>query len=112
MKNVLFVCSANVDRSKTAEDCFSEVYKSCNFESAGTNHAICNEKGTNFINQELIEQAELIIVMEAKHRDWIYVNLDPKNTELIVLDIQDIYKYYSPDLIKILNDKCAHLLCS
>ena len=111
MKSILFVCSANVDRSKTAEDYFSEVSKSNVFESAGTNRVICNEKGTNFINQGMIDRADLILVMENKHSDWIYKHLKPKNAEVMVLDIPDIYNYYSPELIQLLNKKCGHLVC-
>jgi len=47
--NILFVCSANKDRSKTAEDYFSEQFPNINFDSAGTNKKICNQLGTNYL---------------------------------------------------------------
>ncbi len=37
MKSILFVCSANKDRSKTADDYFSKHYPDLSFDSAGTN---------------------------------------------------------------------------
>jgi predicted protein tyrosine phosphatase len=49
MQNILFICSANKDRSKTGEDYFAEQYPDLNFESAGTNQKTCNQLGTNFI---------------------------------------------------------------
>ena len=67
MKTVLFICSANKDRSKTAEDYFSEQYPHFNFDSAGTNKKICDQLGTNFIDKEQLDWADKIFVMEQKH---------------------------------------------
>ena len=44
MKKILFVCSANKQRSKTASDYFSEKLTTFEFDSAGTNHKICNKE--------------------------------------------------------------------
>lgn len=107
MNHILFVCSANVDRSKTAEDFFSEQFDTLEFQSAGTNHTICNEKGTNPLEQEHIDWADLILVMENKHRDWIYDNLSAKGKRIEVLGIEDVYTYYSMKLIEVLQTKCS-----
>ena len=69
MKSILFVCSANKDRSKTAEDYFSKHYPDLCFDSAGTN------KNTKYYNK------------------------------ITVLNINDIYKYGSKELIEILKTK-------
>lgn len=106
MKNILFICSANKDRSKTAEDYFSEKFPNLNFESAGTNQKTCNQLGTNFIEMEKLEWADSIYVMETKHKK--YVNKFSENTfrnKIDVLHIRDIYKYNQKELIQILNDK-------
>ena len=42
-KTILFVCSANKQRSKTAEDYFSSKYADFHFISAGTNRKICEQ---------------------------------------------------------------------
>ena len=42
----LFVCSANKQRSKTAEDYLSGLNPEHEFLSAGTNHKICFKEGT------------------------------------------------------------------
>lgn len=107
MKKVLFVCSANIDRSKTAEDLFSTTNPEIEFKSAGTNETICNLRGTNFISQELIDWADHIFAMENKHRDWIYNNLKTQNQKIVVLHIKDEYTYFDKELLSILEFKCS-----
>lgn len=109
MEKILFVCSANVDRSKTAEDFFSEQFNQFQFRSAGTNHKICMQEGTNLLDQETLDWADKVIVMEKKHSDWIYSNLNAKGIDLDVLNIEDHYTYYSMKLIQILQQKCNRL---
>lgn len=104
--HVLFVCSANVDRSKTAADFYAEQFNNHGFRSAGTNHALCKESGTNPLKQEDLDWADLILVMEQKHQDWIEENLAQKGTQINVLDIEDNYSYYSIKLIELLQQKC------
>ncbi len=105
MKNILFVCSANKDRSKTAEDFFAEQFNQYAFKSAGTNHKICNQEGTNPLDQATIDWADAIYVMEKKHQDWIYDNLEVKGKSIEVLAIEDKFTYYSIKLIEILQQK-------
>lgn len=93
-KTILFVCSANKQRSKTAEDYFSSKYADFQFISAGTNSKICEQEGTNPVTMDLLEQADLIFVMENRHKK-----------EIIVLEIKDIYKYYQTELIEILEKR-------
>lgn len=106
MKNILFVCSGNVDRSKTAEDFYSQKISGLEFRSAGTNHEYCRQKGTNPLVQNDVEWADLILVMEKKHSDWIYKNLEKFSAYLEVLNIPDRYKYYSKELIELLQRTC------
>ncbi|CAM3786702.1 hypothetical protein FLGE108171_15020 [Flavobacterium gelidilacus] len=92
-QNILFVCSANKQRSKTAEDYCSLTFKDFNFKSAGTNIKLCNKEGTNPVDTEMLEWANLILVMETKHKELIIKNTQSKYIKkIIVLDIQDIYK--------------------
>lgn len=105
-KTILFVCSANKKRSKTAEDYFSRKYADFEFISAGTNSKICEQEGTNPLTIELLEQANIIFVMENSHKKEVknFINSRFKK-EIIVLDIKDIYKYYQTELIEILDEK-------
>lgn len=66
--NILFVCSANKERSKTAEDYFAERYPDLEFRSVGTNKKICNQEGTFFLNEEDLTWSNTIYAMEQKHK--------------------------------------------
>ena len=76
-KQILFICSANKDRSKTAEDHFSKIYPEFSFKSAGTNFKLCHQLGTNPINEELMNKADEIFVMETKHKKFILSEFGP-----------------------------------
>ena len=102
--NFLFVCSANKDRSKTADDYFSEMYPHHHFDSAGTNINICRKLGTNEITQEIIQWADLIFVMESKHQAAVQ-RMSKSKAQIINLNIPDRYQYNSKELIQILKSK-------
>lgn len=53
-ETILFICSANKQRSKTAEDYFSTKYPELHFISAGTNIKICEREGTNPLTTEAL----------------------------------------------------------
>ena len=105
-KHILFVCSANIDRSKTAEDYFSAKHPDIAFRSSGTNKSICIQEGTNYLCEEDLEWADTIYVMEPKHRKAIksFSKLKLGN-KLKVLYIPDHYKYNDPKLIDVLGEK-------
>lgn len=112
-KNILFICSANKQRSKTADDYFSEKYSTENyqFDSAGTNLKICQKEGTNPLTEELINWADLIFVMEKRHKQVISSFTKEKHDSKIkVLNIPDRYKYYQKELIEILDAKVSNYL--
>lgn len=110
---ILFVCSANKQRSRTAEDYFAQKYPDLGeyiFDSAGTNHVICQKEGTNPLTEELLEWADAVFVMEKKHLEIIKKNIsksaENKNIQKIkILRIADRYKYYQPELLEILEEK-------
>ncbi|MGJ8684220.1 MAG: phosphotyrosine protein phosphatase [Nonlabens sp.] len=104
--SILFICSANKDRSKTAEDYYSAQYPKLQFESAGTNRVTCEKLGTHYMTQELLENATQIFVMEPKHLEAIRKEFgNGFYNKTTVLDIPDIYKYGSKELIEILKEK-------
>lgn len=101
---ILFVCSANKHRSKTAEDYFSTLYKDKKFLSAGVNHKICEREGTTPLTEHLMEWADVVYVMESKHAKIIKDFTENKYfNKIVILNIKDIYKYYQPELINILK---------
>jgi predicted protein tyrosine phosphatase len=110
MKKILFVCSANKQRSKTASDYFSEKFTAYEFDSAGTNHKICNKEGTQPLTEALMQWADLVIVMEEKHSRIITKNGGSHFRKKIkVLSIPDRYKYYQKELILLLEMKAEPL---
>jgi predicted protein tyrosine phosphatase len=96
LKNILFVCSRNKWRSLTAETIYknSSEYK---VKSAGT-----EDSARIKINSKLIIWAEIIFVMEKKHKEKILEKFSNEisNKKIIILDIPDIYKYMDKELIE------------
>lgn len=97
----LYICSANKQRSKTAEDFFAQKYPEHKFSSAGTNIKICRKEGTTEFTEDLLKWADKVYVMEKKHTGSKYYS------KIKVLDIPDIYKYYDSNLITILEEKVS-----
>lgn len=92
--NYLFICSANQKRSKTAEDYFAEKYPNHAFLSAGTNLKTCRKLGTQEICSELMKWADVIYVMEAKHRNELKALFsNVQHSKINVLDVPDHFEY-------------------
>ena len=107
-KKVLFVCSANKQRSKTAEDYFSALYPNISFQSAGTNLKICKKEGTNPITEKALVWADIIIVMENNHSKLIKEFTSNKLVnKIVILSIEDKYNYFQKELIDILILKAS-----
>ena len=106
--NYLFICSANKQRSKTAEDYFSERFPEHEFLSAGTNIKICRKESTIELTEDLLKWADKVYVMENKHLEQIQKHTGSTYySKINVLDIPDIYKYYDTDLISNLEKKVS-----
>ena len=97
--NILFVCSRNKWRSRTAETVFRQNGRH-NIKSAGTENSARIR-----ITEKLIDWADTIFVMEKRHKERITekfgARLDHK--EIIILDIPDDYKYMDTELIETLK---------
>ena len=103
---VLFICSANKQRSKTAEDYFASKYSIHEFLSAGTNLKICRKEGTTELTEDLLQWADKVYVMEKRHLEQIQKHTGSTYySKIKILDIPDVYKYYDGDLISILEEK-------
>lgn len=97
-QNLLFVCSRNKWRSKTAETIFKDS-PNVMVKSAGTSK-VAERK----ISRELVSWADLIYVMERKHKEIIEEKFGSLETKIIVLEIPDEYQYMDEELIKELKD--------
>ena len=98
-KHVLFICSANRQRSPTAENVFAD-WPGIEVASAGTDHRAEVE-----VTPELLTWADLIFVMEKTHRRRLAHKFRPylKNQRIICLQIPDEYGFMQPELIDLLR---------
>ncbi|GGH22236.1 low molecular weight protein tyrosine phosphatase family protein [Mucilaginibacter phyllosphaerae] len=97
MPNLLFICSKNQWRSPTAELLFKG-HQLHHARSAGT-----SDKARVKLNQKLIDWADVLFVMEYKHREIIKQKFDARHKQLVVLNIADDYQFNDPELIAFLQ---------
>lgn len=106
MVNVLFICSQNRLRSPTAEQVFA-YWPGVETASAGINHdaqvPVC---------LELLEWADLILVMEPRHRSKLSSKFKPhlRDKKIICLNIPDDFEFMAPELIEILRKQVPQFL--
>ncbi len=103
---VLFICSQNMLRSPTAEEVFSRV-PGLEVTSAGT-----EPDAEEPVSLDLIEWADIILVMETFHRRRLQAMFgrELRDKEPVVLNIRDIYERMDPELVKILKVKVPRYL--
>ena len=102
-QKLLFVCSQNRLRSLTAEKMF-DGNSDFAVKSAGT------EQGARVkITAGMIGWADIIFVMERKHRDRLKQRFSEeiKEKRVILLNIPDNYDFMQPELIEILESYLA-----
>ena len=99
MKNILFICSRNQWRSPTAEKVYSKDSR-VDVRSAGT-----SPKARHTVNAKDITWAELIFVMEHKHKDRLKAQYSKllQHKKVIVLDIPDEYQYMDDELVGLIE---------
>ena len=105
-KRLFFVCGRNRLCSPTAEHVFSS-HPGIEVASAGI-----TPDAKDPISSELIEWADLIFVMEKRHREKLSqrFRVSLKNKKVVILDIPDAYEYMDPELICLLQRKVSPLL--
>lgn len=106
VRRILFVCSQNRLRSPTAEQIFSR-RTDIEVDSAGTNADAIQPLST-----ELVQWADLLVVMEKTHRTKVQRKFKPalNGKRLICLDIPDDYEFMDADLVRLLETKMARHL--
>ncbi|GAB3917886.1 low molecular weight protein tyrosine phosphatase family protein [Mucilaginibacter boryungensis] len=98
MSNLLFICSKNQWRSPTAELLFRN-HSVHQARSAGT-----SEQARIKINQKLLDWADVVFVMERRHRDILKQRFTVPSKKLIVFDIEDNYQFNDPELVAMLKE--------
>lgn len=99
MTKILYVCTMNKWRSRTAEAIFKNS-QNVTVRSAGTSN-----RARVKLNAQLLNWADKIYVMEDKHKDLILNKFrnETKFVDITVLHIEDKYKYMDEELIEILK---------
>jgi len=104
--NVLFICSGNQWRSPTGEQVWRN-HPELAVRSAGT-----SPKAKRTINAKDIQWADVIFVMEEKHKSRLKAQftrlLNYKDVQ--VLDIPDEYQYMDNDLVEIMKQTVGSYL--
>jgi predicted protein tyrosine phosphatase len=105
-KRILFLCSRNKLRSPTAESIFSD-RGDIEVDSAGL-----NSDAELLLSAEQVEWADLIVVMESRHREKLNRNYRAflAGKRIVVLNIADNYEYMDPQLIELLKQRCTQLI--
>jgi predicted protein tyrosine phosphatase len=106
MRNVLFICGKNKWRSPTAEQVFAE-YPGIQCASAG----LSNDAEVP-ASAELIEWADVVFVMEKRHKSKLCAQFKPQlfGKKVVCLNIPDNYKFMEPALVKLLQSKVTPFL--
>jgi len=100
MTKVLFVCSANVDRSPTAEKIYAD-HPGWEVKSAGV-----SLYARTPVSAELVEWSDVIFTMEDYQRQRImYKFADIADKTVVSLHIPDKFVYMSPLLVEIIKEK-------
>jgi len=105
LMKLLFVCSANLQRSVTGEKLFSGC-PGMETRSAGTNPAY----GRTPVSQELVDWADVIFVMNEKnegHMSYLRDNFDLTDKRVNDLGIEDRYFVNEPELERLLIEKVS-----
>ena len=98
---ILFVCTANIDRSPTAEEIYSGRYD-MEVKSAGV-----ADYARTPISLELIQWADIVLCMEKKHKQKIKKMFPDivANKVIDFLDVPDLYEYMNENLINMIREK-------
>jgi len=105
--NILFLCTANKQRSKTAEELFSAANKDNQYKSAGLSLKYVTKAGTTLCTPETLEWSDKIFVFENTHIERIQAHTGNKHLSKIWnLDIEDEYQYFQRELVLLLLERC------
>ncbi len=105
--NILFLCTANQQRSKTAEELFCAADKRNQYKSAGLSAKYVAKAGSTLCTPELLDWADKIYVFEAAHIERIQEYTGDKFLAKITnLQIEDKYQYFQKEFVLLLLERC------
>ncbi len=98
-KRILFICTANVDRSRTAEDLYRDDER---YEIRSRGVA---QFATKELTRDDLDWAEHVFVMDEKgdqHKTLIQMRFGKVNKPIIDLEIEDLWRRNDPELKRLL----------
>ena len=101
-KRVLTVCSAGILRSATAAHVLCQRPFNFNTRNVGTApYALIP------LTDDLIMWADEVVCMENEHKNAVYNKMMSMDLykPIVVLDIEDIYEYRNPKLVKLIKQR-------
>lgn len=103
--NVLFVCTAGMQRSPTGAELFAR-------KGYDTKYAGMLARGADELTADKLRWADHVVVMESRHRKFIQQNFPElyESTPLTTLNIPDIYVKNDPELIQLIEEKMEDVL--
>jgi len=104
--NILFLCTANIQRSKTAEELFRAANSDHQYKSAGLSEKYVSKANSTLCTVEMLQWADQIYVFEQQHIDRIEKHTDDAFLlKIINLHIPDDYQYFQRELVLQLLEK-------
>jgi predicted protein tyrosine phosphatase len=97
LSNLLFICSKNRWRSPTAALLFRN-HPIHSARSAGT-----SDRARIRVTQKMLDWADVIFLMEQRHSDIVKQRFNLSGQKLIVLDIEDSYRFGDKELVSLLK---------
>ena len=103
---ILFICSQNVDRSRTAE----EMFKDRDGYEAKSSGLYC--EGERRVKKGLVEWADRIFVMEERQKEELFRRFPDEcmKKEIISLEIYEPYPFNHPELRNLIWEKTKRWL--
>ena len=101
-QKLLFICTANLNRSPTAEIIFEDKYLT---KSAGI-----DMNSPNPLTKELLEWADIIFVMEDWHKEEIKNKYPDIKKKIFSLQIPDMFFKMDKELIRLLRERTKKYL--
>jgi predicted protein tyrosine phosphatase len=105
-RRYLFVCAANINRSKTAEDVFLKIAAK-NSLDVEVGSAGISPFSTRPVTKAMADQADIIFVMESYMAWELETKYGQDSGKIICLDIPDMYERGDPALVRILRRELA-----
>lgn len=105
--NILFLCTANIQRSKTAEEIFRAANKNHQYKSAGLSEKYVKKANSTLCTEEMLQWADQVYVFEQQHIERIqkYTG-EAFLPKIINLHIPDDYQYFQREFVLLLLERC------